>query len=298
MIKIHADIIADYTTGMRQRDLVKKYKRHQSTISKILSASGVAIRDDKRLSIDGDLILRRYKLGETIEQIASSLGVSFGVVRKELVRLGVDIKQNRKYHFYDEDFLSSIDADWKGYFLGLLWSDGNMRDHDRHKSYSMKISLSGDDGYVLDLLHEKIFENGCTRKVDRSKNNRKNATVLEIHSMILHHRLESMGCTPNKSLISKFPTKFPMEYFWSFFRGYFDGDGWRRKGVIGIIGSDQFCEDIKNILDLEFGIESRLYKNRNEKVSRLFIFKKKHRAMVNSNMYRGADIFLKRKYLL
>jgi hypothetical protein len=163
------------------------------------------------------------------------------------------------FYHYDRSMFNSIDAPWKAYFLGWLFTDGNMS-----KELSrITLTLRGSDKYILDFFGNKIYgDNPPVRKCpDTSKYeggfrvNPLGQYMLRVNSVEVCKSLYQFGLVPNKSLILKFPdiSIFKEEsYVFDFICGVFDGNGWIRqspRAEIGIISSNEFISGLCSFLE-------------------------------------------------
>lgn len=207
------------------------------------------------------------------------------------------------YNYFDK-----IDTEEKAYWLGFLFADGNISKPYRIKkdgsikngNYRIELSLKGDDiehlkkfakaiGYEKEL---KITKASCNSTRCR----------LGISNKHMWETLNTLGCVPCKSLILKFPELSVFKNKWliySFIRGYVDGDGcigFKNKNhtdmQIRILGTEEFLTTLQQQLPLE--TDNKISNNRNIKV---LIFNSKRGAYVSSILYKGASIYLERKYL-
>lgn len=121
---------------------------------------------------------------------------------------------NLKYSI-DETYFTSIDDEYKSYFLGFIASDGGVRKN------TIKISIHKKDTDILEHLKILIDSNLLIQKL---KNNR---VCLEINSCKLvddvckHLKIFNYG----KKCRTVSCPQLPENLFWHFLRGYFDGDG-------------------------------------------------------------------------
>jgi hypothetical protein len=211
----------------------------------------------------------------------------------------------RKYPI-NESFFDSIDSANKAYFLGLLYADGC----NKTNSNTVDIQLSGSDKEILEKLTKLIYPYGRPLYIRKSRilniNDKiafgKEAYVLSIHNKHISNTLSQCGMIKSKSLTLKFPTCISNNLYSHFIRGYFDGDGsisfTKKKQIsITIIGSDIFCQQLKEILEME-NIKSIICKaGHSIKVKSLCI----HGNIVGRKflhwIYDGAELYLQRKYL-
>ena len=300
-------LLKDYQDGMTQKELAYKYSKDASSINELLHKSGIEIRDDKTIDLDMSQVKKLYlEDKKSSEDIAKMFDVCHTTILNKLHDNGVKVR-DRIYELVDEHFLKAIDEPWKAYYIGLLWADGNMRNHEKHGSYHIRISLTQHDNLVLKQLSDKIYNDrhiihvkgyefisSTTGKISVAKPSSK----LEISSKIIHEDLVNLGCHPAKSHTIEYPKNFPDDMFWHFLRGYFDGDGWITKGgqTWGIIGSGVFCLEIQKRLEQYGVIDSYIHKVKGCDIYRLLVHRKKYKKIIFDNMYKDVDIKMQRKY--
>jgi transposase-like protein len=302
------EIIQMYLSGETINEIASRLNKDYSTIREHLINSKTELRDDRVSPLlnpqKEQEIVDLYSSGLSIQKTSKKTCIPvttvFGVIQKLH-----KTRPNRKYHFKDECFLKKIDAEWKAYFLGLLWADGNMRDISKknNSSSSISITLTEKDSYLLEDLAKEIFQiapplyyKKSYTHVDKKSGKTytgKPSKKLSINSKIVYQDLLDMGCSPAKSLTAVFPD-IPTEYFHHFMRGYFDGDGWFSKDrSFGLIGSHIFCEVSKQKLKNFTGIDFRIVEC--GKVARLLSGSRVKMQKFYDFLYQDATIFLKRK---
>jgi len=211
----------------------------------------------------------------------------------------------RKYPI-NESFFDSVDTPDKAYFLGILYADG----WNQPNKNSVKIQLSGADKEILIKLIKLIYPNGkplYTRRarelyINGNKTFGQEAFTLEICNKHISNLLATYGMVPAKSSILEYPKWMSPSLTSHFIRGYFDGDGSisltkKNQIAIKIIGSNIFCQQIKDILEKK-DIKCVISKaGRSNKVKVVDI----HGNIVGRRfldwIYHDTELYLKRKYL-
>lgn len=301
------NMIQDYINGMTINELSEKYDRTYVSIYEMLLKEYVPIRDDRCVmtNIISTQLVEQYENGNNMKDLSDLHGISISTISRTL-RKNTKTRSSRKYHFKDENFLKHINEDWKAYFLGLFYADGNMRNTaNRHNtSKSISITLTEADSYILDRLNSLIFVNPSKlytrnskiykcKKTDREYIG-KRSKKLSIHSSIVYEALISLGCTPNKSLTIELPS-LNDEMFPHFLRGYMDGDGWySAKSTYGMIGSYKFCEQVQQKLKDMLNIHMILKPC--GKVCRLLGHRQNDYDKFRKYLYSNSTIHLLRKY--
>lgn len=215
---------------------------------------------------DKEIIYKRYQSGESSELIAKDLCLAGTTVCKILKNNNIEIRpseENKKiYKTQDQNYFENIDNKRKAYFLGLMYSDGNV-----HKDNNdMKILLLEKDEKVLSEMSKDIYGFEKLNRWETSKNTK--MTTFSFYSPKLKEDLIKNGCMPNKSFKIRLPTFLNDELMGHFIRGMFDGDGCCscNKDMTGcsmkITTNIDFANDLINYLD-KFEISSgiRYYKN-------------------------------------
>lgn len=202
----------------------------------------------------------------------------------------------------DETLFKKIDCEWKAYFLGFMYADGNINNN------NVRIELQKKDAYILREFSKFIYGfSKVTKSKDAGQGNilGKICNIQELQKFGFTRKkmaedLIKLGCFAKKSLILKFPTpdQVPLNLIGHFIRGYFDGDGcikdykYKRMQTVKIISSDDFCAGIKDFCE-SIGING--YTEKCGKVSNFYIENRPSLFKFYNLMYENATIFLKRK---
>jgi hypothetical protein len=150
--------------------------------------------------------------------------------------------KSRKYNIND-DFFKTWSHDM-AYILGFWWADGSMS----IKGNNYRFSLCQKDKYILESILDAME---CHPKPIRPYNN---CYIFSIASKSIVTDIMSLGGTPKKSLLTKFPP-IPTQYLNDFIRGIFDGDGsiffsTHNNGYLSKItcGCKEFISELHNVL--------------------------------------------------
>jgi intein/homing endonuclease len=198
-------------------------------------------------------------------------------------------------HIINDHLFDDIDTEEKAYFLGLLFSDGNVSS----SSNAINIKLHNKDKDILEKLSNIIF---CSpARLYKSENN----TILKFSSKPIKDRLVELGCIPNKSLKIVYPN-INENLNNHFIRGYFDGDGslysHDHDYVIALISTEDFCKSINDIINNNFNINGILVKdkkmlsNGNNITTYLKYTGTRKAAKIMDWLYKDANIYLERKH--
>lgn len=128
-----------------------------------------------------------------------------------------------KNKFVKEDFFEVIDSEEKAYFLGLLFTDGNVSlDKSGKRSPQIRLQLKMSDIEILEKFREILNINS---NLIYDKRQKKEAATLSIRNKKLANDLSKYGIVPNKTYLTKHLPDVPPELLKHFLRGLLDGDG-------------------------------------------------------------------------
>ena len=173
-----------------------------------------------------DFMVNAFNAGYMIEEIAKKLGTKRQKVSKVLTDAGLEIvKARRNNRRLIHNYFETIDSEEKAYFLGLIFTDGNVMDGGKGRSSAIRIELSEEDEYILQQFQYEIQSDSTISHNKRA--NRENGTVrICIRSETMAKDLSKYGIVPNKTYITdRLPSNIPEEYIPAFIRGLIDGDG-------------------------------------------------------------------------
>ena len=248
--------------------------------------------------IDG--ILSIYNVSKSTNKVIETYHYSNRFIAKVLRENNVSLRKphemNRK-HDVNEDFFDSIDTEEKAYFLGFLFSDGNV--HTKYNTIALKLQLI--DREILERLSILIMN-----KVHLYDSQKRNDCTLRFSSLNIKNKLIALGCVPNKSLKLKFPDIDPKLYS-HFIRGYFDGDGSiihgkRNDFKANITSTENFCKRTMEIISGSINLDGRISKDKvmlshgNDITSTLIYAGNRRVEKVLDWLYVGATIYLERKH--
>lgn len=276
------DIIQLYLAGNSQADIGRKYKKNSTVIKKVLLEANIPIRSSKEQKAISKVQSKKNEISSELEQsiidnyvieqkslycIAKNTGVSQYLIEKILKNNGVkkrtyaEAKQNSRVYTINDDFFK-IQSHDMAYVLGLIASDGNIS----RKENCITIELEKSDDYLLENIN-KITNNSRPLKYYTYKRN-DSSTVTEVAkfqtwSYKWKQDLSVYNIVPNKTHILQPPTFLKDEFYISYIKGYFDGDGSvytdfniKRCTVSFVGASKPLIEWIKNILINKYGIIS------------------------------------------
>jgi predicted DNA-binding protein YlxM (UPF0122 family) len=279
-------------------EIALKFNKNYWTIYEHLQNMMITIRDDRlvqRVYDENEVVSLYDNDNYSIKEIADFFEIGYSEVYYVLNKKGVNLRPNRKYLLHDVNVFNSINEDWKAYFLGLFAADGCL--YQNNYGYDvLNIGLHFKDSYVLSSLGRKIFQDFLELH-DRNGN----VDILRICSKQISEMFRLMGFTERKSLtVEMIPVEFLSEQFYSsFFRGYFDGDGCvTGRNNWEIISSESFIDFWKNYFEQKYGMT--LYKRKAGKVFRLQSHRKDNFLKLFQFMYPDqanlGEFYLRRKF--
>lgn len=174
-----------------------------------------------------DKIIEAYKNNMSLREIEKEFKVLRATVSKFLEEQNIKkIKGNhyRKY-FHDFDFFENIDTEEKAYWLGFMFADGYIVNHEnRYGEDSFGLTLAEDS---LDSIEKFKKSLHATNPIlyDNSKSIGQPQAKIVLTSQKTVNDLIDKGCVKQKSLILQPPKKVPEKLLSHFIRGFFDGDG-------------------------------------------------------------------------
>ena len=231
-----------------------------------------------------------YLQGKTLNQIKYELQLDPGKLSKYLKSNGVKIERLPHKKKINKNIFEVINTEEKAYWVGFLYADGYVGLTDNRVELTLQLS---------DVNHIEKFKTFLNSDCKISTNSYRSR--LSIKDEKIKKDLINLGCTPQKSLILKFPTddKVPKELIRHFIRGYFDGDGslcvTEKTKSIDILGTYDFLYQ----LCLESNIAtSKIYvsKSKSNKVFRIVLGSRLDLYNFSKYIYDDCNIYLDRKY--
>lgn len=236
-------------------------------------------------------IIKKYNSGDSSYKIAEEFLVNRTSIIRTLKINKINIRDNsenkRKYKI-DSNYFNKIDSARKAYFLGLMYSDGNV-----HKdNNTCKVTLISDDKYVLEEFSNDLF--GFINLTFSKTELNKEIVNLYIHNKQIKQDLIKHGCFINKSFKIRLPE---LDYMFDFIRGVFDGDGSisisGKRCYVKITTNIDFAKDLQEYLS-RFDIKSGIYQYKKSKAVDLVISKPCCKLFLDKIYI--SDLCIKRKY--
>lgn len=201
---------------------------------------------------------------------------------------------------FDRHYFKNIDSEEKAYWLGFIYADGYIC------NYELGIKLKSTDDYLLSQLAKNL---GDYHKVTYRDNHKifngyeydTHSCLIRIYALDIVEDLKKIGIVPNKTNSKIYPRCD--EYFFSFLKGFLDGDGciYRNKNKNSLCVSftnanADFLEYLNNTISQKINIKGRIYKE-NEKKYKLMFFRKDDVKILLDEIYScKTDSYLTRKY--
>mgnify|MGYP001585093643 CR=1 FL=1 len=257
---------------------------------------------------NNEQIINSYtKLNKSIQTIANKLQTTTRYVSETLKQNGIKIRNSseshRKYPL-DETMFENINTEFKAYFLGWMFSDGNV--YIKSKRHTLSITVVETDKEILDKFNKIIFDNKKPLNYRKAKDKITPKKIykckpcwrLLIDSKKLCENIQELGCVPNKSKIIQLPN-IPENMFRHFLRGYFDGDGCitsngKNWGSFVIISSYDFVTQLQLKFKKLFNIESAIHTSTG--CYNLTVKVRNDIILLFNYMYQNSTIYLDRKY--
>lgn len=170
--------------------------------------------------------------GLSVDKIAKQLKSSRSTITGMMTKYGVATRSfvdagKRACGVYDIDdsYFDKIDNYDKAYFLGLISTDGALLD--RKKSKRLSISLSEEDGYILDELATRLGSPDLVKhSIKREKDSWSDVAKLVVSRTRIVEDLVKHGAIMSPhSGIEQFVTLPSIDLTWAYLRGVFDAEG-------------------------------------------------------------------------
>lgn len=219
---------------------------------------------------DMEYMISNYKY-ITYKEIADNLGYT-----ERQVRGWINNNCDKKLREFKCDYFSEIDSPNKAYWLGFIFADGWIHKDENNRNYELGIELQLKD---IEQLHDFNNELGNVHDIvekhsekyicNHYKKSITDSAVIRIYSRRIVDDLINHGVVENKTKSAIFPKI--NNYFIDFLRGYIDGDGCiyvNDKGymIVHITSSNCYVlQYIKDKLSKDYGVESRVYKEKENK---------------------------------
>ena len=252
-----------------------------------------------------DLVVKLYhELGSSVD-VGKLFNVGHKVITKILEERGIErTAAKRRQYKINESYFDNIDTQNKAYILGFLYADGC----NFPKKSTISMSLEERDKNILEIMCNEMNNEHPLEFINYSNKHDFGYTYKNQYRMLMFSShmckaLQLHGMTPNKSLTLSFPD-IREDLLPHFIRGYFDGDGSITQGkrdtnfTLTITSTNDFCENLKNIVQNNVGINCHIYNaSNNNGITKVFTTtgRLQVKALLDW-LYKDADMYLERKY--
>lgn len=251
----------------------------------------------RKLKGKDEEIIKLYKDGSSLSDIAKLFRVEYRTVKKVLINNDVSIrdavtsasmKNRRDYHYFE-----NIDTEDKAYFLGLVSADGTIYTPKVKAQKQLKIQLKYEDSYILEEFNQ--YSTASKNLVD----DKRGTMALTICSDKLCSDLDNLGVSPLKDSRVSIPP-IEDELLKDYLRGLFDGDGCVASNGAGSISvsfvtpSHLFATSLRDLLESNNIITGKIQDYTTYYT--LSIYSKKSILTFYNLIYNNSKVFLKRKY--
>ncbi len=311
-------------------------------VQKFLNGEGTVSEISRKLKLDNSKLLynRLLKLGykanqgikssyvialkqavdEYIANINNSpsltkIGGKYGIERhsfsRRLKELGYEVINYQNKVKFNEHIFDVIDTEEKAYWLGFIFADGYIDSSPLNLSkkpiYNFELSLKADDSEHLEKFNKFMEHINNNVKISNTKCGEKICKRCRwfIANKHLWNTLNSLGCTPRKSLALQFPDESifkSRDLIRHFIRGYWDGDGclsWCDKEhtipSISVLGTEDMLEGIKKYIP-ELSNHSLYLNNKENEITKVLRSEHKSAFIIIKYLYSNATIYLQRKH--
>lgn len=310
------DIKIDYENGMAVTLMSKKYDVPYATINKFLINNHIkTVRHYKIQNDKINAIIDMLKEQKTTKEIQSQLKCSYDTINAIAKQCGLpmfdampprrDINKN-----FDDNYFHNIDTENKAYFLGLIYTDGNVRIH--NNGYFLSINLQIQDKYILEKLASELKCGNTIYERNRVTNfaSSHSATFTTCNSKTMFDDLARFDIIPNKTYKSssfKNIELIPKDLQRHFIRGIIDGNGSisnisKHDKAISLYSHDRkICDDVDSLLKslLEYdklNADIKYIKNDHDGMWFLRYRRINDIKKICTFLYGDATIYLNRKY--
>ena len=253
-----------------------------------------------KLNLNKDKIIKDYLSGKSTIEISKDFNVCDSSIGRLLKKYEIPIREMsiaKRIYQINENYFDNIDSEIKAYILGLFYADG----YNNTKRNCVRISLHKKDIDIIEKIRKELFPNNDKPIGFSRKKNCDDLRYLDITNKHISKTLNDLGFTQGKTFKIIFPQWLSNDLYKHFIRGYFDGDGCLTyfinekmtiKPKFEIIGTEDFCVDISNIL----GYKGYTKNVGNKNIVRWQLSGRKQILNVCTFLYTDVNIFMKRKY--
>lgn len=221
-------IIQLYEEGLSISKISQMVHHHSPAIKEVLIENGFPIekrygRPKRVFSEEEDkIIIEELAKGTGYNQVGRIIHCDKSLIARRAQELQCFVHSYRhKNRDMIENYFEVIDSEEKAYFLGLLYTDGNVR-RVRESSKQVRLQLQLQDEPIIQKFKEALNAD-CQILYDKRPG--KECAGIEITNQKLFDDLGKYGIVPNKTYESKSLPNVSQDLIIPFLRGLFDGDG-------------------------------------------------------------------------
>lgn len=249
--------------------------------------------------------LKEYLNTPEIERSLTKLGSKYNIKRQTLSerfkKWGYEIVNQQNRCRLNEKAFDNMKSEEQFYWLGFMYADGNISKEGNR--IEMRLSIK-------DVEHLEKFRKflNLSTEIRTGTCNGNGFCHLSVRNKHMWNTLNSLGCTPKKTLTLQFP---PMSLFKSkenilhFIRGYVDGDGClttylnsKKTSVrteLSLVGTESFLKSVNALFQNKGYIQNKSSEGWDNKAFDLSFSNVPSRKIARY-LYENATIYLNRKY--
>lgn len=175
--------------------------------------------------IEKDICKLYQEEEQTLTFISRMYHCRIEAIKNVLEKYEIPIKRRglSKNRNMQEDFFDIIDSEEKAYFLGLMFSDGNVTlDKNGKRNPQIRLQLKISDIHILQDFRTLL---NMHSNLTYDKRKGKESACLSFRSKHMADTLSKYGIIPNKTYLTKHLPEVPELFLKHFLRGLLDGDG-------------------------------------------------------------------------
>lgn len=229
------------------------------------------------------------------KEIADKFGMTTKQIQGKVSTLGLDSKRRQ----FDKHYFSQIDNNDKAYWLGFIYADGYIVDHE------LGIELKSNDDYLLKGFSKELgdvhpVEYKDDHKLFNGYEYDTHSCLIRVYSIDITNDLRKLNIVQNKTNSSVFPKCD--DYFYAFLKGFLDGDGClyvdnRNHLMVSFTNSNEdFLEYINKTVKITLGITGSIYKETDKKYKLIYFRKNDVRLLLDTIYGCNTQNYLLRKY--
>lgn len=257
---------------------------------------------ERYLKLIDSIIIEYLNTPETersLTKLSNKYGVKRQTIAKYLKARGHKVINYQNLCRIDETVFDIIDTEEKAYWLGFIYADGNISS----VGHRFEINLSVKDIDHMLKLKNFLKYTGEIRFGKSIFNGKEFIQCrLSVRNEHLWNALNNKGCSPNKTLLLKFPNLSIFanwKLVYDFIRGYCDGDGtlglYNNRMQIGFAGTEEFLKGIEDFIGIKGSLRSASQANRPNQIYILRYSMLKARKVARL-LYEKSNIYLTRKF--